>query len=87
MLYQSVREYHQAPRLPLSRHPAAMPSQPHRPLFWKLFAHTAERLLATIGRTARREMQTNELAWMVAPRVPMGNTQYEIMRIEARRRI
>jgi hypothetical protein len=87
MLYQSLREYHQAPRLLLSWHSAAMPSQPHRSLFWKPLAHTAECLLATIGRTARREIQTDDLAWPAASRLPIGNIQYEIMRIEARRRI
>jgi hypothetical protein len=87
MPYQSLREYPQAPRLPSSWHPADMPSQAHRQLFRKLLAHIAGRFLATIGRAVRREMQTDDLTWPAARRVPMGNTRYEIMRIEARRRI
>jgi hypothetical protein len=47
----------------------------------------AQYMLLMIGRSIRRAMQTNDCTWPAAPRVPNGDIRYEIMRIEARRRI
>jgi hypothetical protein len=53
----------------------------------KLLIQTAEWFLLIIGRLIRRGIQTNDGVCLAAPRSVTGNIQYEIMRIEARRRI
>ena len=87
MLYRSSREYPQAPKLLSSWRPAAGACLPLTQPSWKSLVHAAERLFSIVRRLVRRAMQTDDCTWLAAPTVPTGNARYEIMRIEARRRI
>ena len=87
MLSQMSREYPQVPMMPSSRHPVAVPPQPHWRLSWSLLVLTAQHWLSIIGRPIGWPKQAGDWEGPVAARFPTGNIQSEIMRIEARRRI
>jgi hypothetical protein len=87
MPYKSLAQYSQASSLLLHWRPRARLSQPRFQLSWRSIVHSAERLFSIIGRPARWAIRTLVGEGPTRPRLPTDNTRYEIMRIEARRRI
>jgi hypothetical protein len=87
MLSSLSKQSSQPLMMPSSRYPVAGLAQPGWRPSWNLLAHTAERLLSILGWAARRGIWTTDRARDALPRLQMANTRYEIMRIEARRRI
>ena len=87
MLFQPSGECLQGAGFASSWRLAANLSRPRAQCSLKLLIHTAECLLLIIGRLVRRAMQPSDYAWPPAPRSLTSNIQYEILRIEARRRI
>jgi hypothetical protein len=87
MPYKSLAQYSQASSLLWHWRPGARLSQPRLQLSWRPIVHSAERLFSIIGRPAKRAIHTLVGEGPTRPRLPTDNTRYEIMRIEARRRI
>ena len=87
MLFESSIDYPQGAGSASSRRLAANISQPHVQLFLKLPVRMAEWSLLIISRLVRRVMHPSDCAWPSAPRSQARNVQFEILRIEARRRI
>jgi len=84
---KSLAQYSQASSLLWHWRLGAGLSQPRLQLSWRPIVHSAERLFSIIGRAGRRAIHTLVGEGPTRPRLPRDNTRYEIMRIEARRRI
>jgi hypothetical protein len=87
MLQQSSQEDNLATGLFSSSRLTAEPLLAHPLLFWNWLVSSADRLLKAASQEGRRKVSADGFPSSALPRIPQRNTRYEIMRIEARRRI